>query len=285
MALRARKLEPVTKRLKLLLFGPAGVGKSTAAGSFPHSYIIDGEHGMDHYSELLARSHSVVLQTTNADEVIEEVRQLGTEKHQYRTLVIDPLTTIETDLIERAEKEFGAGDMRVWGKRDRTMRRLLNLVVNLDMNVVVVAHGKVDYGEKMVKLGTTYDGWKRLIYVFDLAIELEKRGSRRVGIVRKTRLEAFPDAAVFDFSYEEIARRYGHETVEREAVPVTTATPDRVARLRALIDLLKVDEDTVNSWMKKANVDALEDMPAAAVEKCIEWMDKKIAAAAAGKEG
>ena len=282
MALKAKKLEPVTKRLKLMLFGSAGVGKSWAASSFPHSYIIDGERGLDHYTDHLAESHSVVLQTTNAEEAIEEVRSLGTEKHGYRTLVIDPITTLETDLIERAEKEFGAGDMRVWGKRDRTMRRLINLVLNLDMNVILVAHGKVEYGDKMAKLGTTYDGWKRLIYAFDLAIELERRGARRVGIVRKTRIEAFPDGDVFDFSYAEIAKRYGEGVVEREAVPVAAASPERVARLKALIDLLKLDSDTVGAWLKKANVDGLDDMPADAVEKCIDFVDKKIAAAAAG---
>lgn len=276
MALRARKLDPVTKRLKMMLFGGSGVGKSTAAYQFPRSYIIDGEHGLDHYAGLVEKSNSVVLQTTNSDEVIEEVHSLNTEKHQYRTLVIDPLTTIETDLIERAEKEFGAGDMRIWGKRDRTMRRLMNMVFNLDMNVVIVMHGKIEYGDKMAKLGTTYDGWKRLIYAVDLALELERRGTRRVGIVRKTRIEGFPDGAEFDFSYAEVAKRYGEATVEREAVPVTAAAPERVARLKALVDLLKLDEDTVGAWLKKANVDDLEDMPSEAVEKCIDWASKKI---------
>lgn len=284
MSLRAKKLEPQTKRLKLLLFGGAGVGKSTAAASFPNSYIIDGEHGLDHYSALLAESHSVVLQTTNSDEVIDEVRALGTEKHEYRTLVIDPLTTIETDLIERCEKEFGAGDMRIWGKRDRTLRRLTNLTFNLDMNLVVTMHGKIEYGDQMKKLGTTYDGWKRLIYAVDLAIELERRGTRRVGIVRKTRLAAFPDGDVFDFSYAEIAKRYGEETMSRAAVPVAAAPAERVAKLKALVELLRLDADTVGAWLKKANVDGLDDMPAEAVEKCIEFVEKKIAAAAAGKE-
>ena len=35
--LRARKPEAVTKRLKLFMFGPAGVGKTTAAIQFPNS--------------------------------------------------------------------------------------------------------------------------------------------------------------------------------------------------------------------------------------------------------
>ena len=44
-ALRAKKPEAVTKRLKLFMFGPAGVGKTTAAIQFPNSYIIDCEKG------------------------------------------------------------------------------------------------------------------------------------------------------------------------------------------------------------------------------------------------
>jgi len=43
--LRARKPEAVVKRLKMFMFGPAGVGKTTAAIQFPNSYIIDAERG------------------------------------------------------------------------------------------------------------------------------------------------------------------------------------------------------------------------------------------------
>jgi flagellar biosynthesis GTPase FlhF len=45
MALRAKKPEAVEKRLKLFMYGPAGVGKTTAAIQFPNAYIIDCEKG------------------------------------------------------------------------------------------------------------------------------------------------------------------------------------------------------------------------------------------------
>ena len=54
--LRARKPEAVTKRLKLFMFGPAGVGKTTAAIQFPNSYIIDCERGAENYDKLIAAS-------------------------------------------------------------------------------------------------------------------------------------------------------------------------------------------------------------------------------------
>jgi DNA polymerase III delta prime subunit len=135
MPLTAKKAEPITKRLKLFLYGDPGAGKTTAAIQFPRSYIIDCERGTDHYSRHINASKSVVLQTVDADEVIQEVRSLGTDKHDYRTLIIDPITTMEADLVQKGEKLFGAGDMRIWGLRDRTMRRLMNLIIGLDMNV------------------------------------------------------------------------------------------------------------------------------------------------------
>ena len=45
MALKGIKPEMKEKRLKLFLYGPAGVGKTTAAIQFPQSYIIDMERG------------------------------------------------------------------------------------------------------------------------------------------------------------------------------------------------------------------------------------------------
>src|SRR5689334_24808609 len=86
--LRAKKPEAVTKRLKLFMFGPAGVGKTTAAIQFPKSYIIDCEKGAENYDKLISASDSVIYQTTDMNEVIKEVKSLLTEKHDYRTLVI-----------------------------------------------------------------------------------------------------------------------------------------------------------------------------------------------------
>ena len=76
MALRARKPEAVTKRLKLFMFGPAGVGKTTAAIQFPNSYIIDCERGSENYDKLITESGSAVFQTTDIQEVIAEVKSV-----------------------------------------------------------------------------------------------------------------------------------------------------------------------------------------------------------------
>src|ERR1700757_788192 len=101
MALRAKPPEAVTKRLKLFMFGPAGVGKTTAAIQFPKSYVIDCERGTENYDKLITGSGSVVFQTTDIHDVIAEVKSLLTEKHDFRTLVIDPITPVYNDLLDK----------------------------------------------------------------------------------------------------------------------------------------------------------------------------------------
>lgn len=276
MALKAQKPETIEKRLKLFLFGSPKVGKTTAALNFPSVYLIDTEKGSvhDQYVNLMQANGSQVFHTNDVDDVIEEIRTLGTEKHSFKTVVIDPVTMLEADLVEKAEKEFGAGDMRIWGKRDRKMKRLLNLLNKLDMNVIVTAHGKIDYGPNMTRLGTTFDAWKRWPFAFDLIIEIEKRGADRVALVRGSRLETFVESEVFTWSYDEFKRRY--PIIEKDVEPVILATAEQVSELKSLLDLVKMPEGTLDKWLTAANVDVLEDMPSSSIEKCIELVRKKI---------
>lgn len=276
MALKAKPPESVNKRLKLFLFGSYKVGKTTAALHFPLTYVFDGEKGTVHeqYKRLMDANGSEVLHTNDVDEVIEEARMLGIEKHNFRTVLIDPITMLEADLIEKAEKEYGAGDMRIWAKRDRKLKRLVNLLNRLDMNVIVTAHGKIDYGPNMTRLGTTFDGWKRWPFAFDLIVELERRGTERVAIVRGTRLEQFTDGEAFTWSYEEFQRRY--PSIDKLATPVELAHPEQIAELKRLLDVVKMPDDTVDKWIIKAGVETLDDMTADAVGKCIAFVRAKL---------
>jgi hypothetical protein len=281
VALRGRKPEAVNKRLKLFMFGPAGVGKTTAAIQFPNSYIIDCERGTENYDKLVAESNSVVYQTTDVQEVIAEVKSLLTERHEFRTLVIDPITPIYNDLLEKCEARVGADFGRHYGAANKEMKRLANLIMALDMNVVITAHAKAEYGEGLRKLGYTFDGWRQLDYWFDLVIELGKRGKKRFGKVVKTRIEAFPDEDLFEWSYEAIRKRYDASTLEREAHALVLASPQQVQEVQQLLSVVRLPEGLVEKWFSKAGVDAWEDMPADVIGKCIEYVKGRLPAAGA----
>src|SRR4051795_11809870 len=143
--LRAKKPEAVTKRLKMFMFGPAGVGKTTAAVQFPASYIIDCERGAENYDKLIAGSGGVVFQSSDMNEITAEVKSLLTEKHDFRTLVIDPITPVYNDLLEKSELKVGSDFGRHYGEANKHMKRLANLILALDMNVIITAHSKKEY--------------------------------------------------------------------------------------------------------------------------------------------
>lgn len=282
MALKGKAPTTETKRLKAMFFGLAGVGKTTAAIQFPRPYLIDTERGAENpqYVKLLQAAGGAVFQTSDFDELVGEVTALLSEKHEYQTLIIDPITVVYSDLLDKAEKKVGTEFGRHYGEADKRMRRLINLLLRVDMNVIVTAHAKTVYGDKLVKLGDTFDGYKKLDYLFDLVIELQKRGSDRVGIVRKSRIETFPDGEVFPFTYNEIASRYGHDPMERTSKPEKLASEDQIKELTKLVDLLKVSGDIVDKWLTKAKAETLSELPADVAAKCIEWCKKQVEVAA-----
>jgi hypothetical protein len=279
--LRAHKPEAVVKRFKMFMFGPAGVGKTTAAIQFPNSYIIDGERGTENYDKLITASGSSVFQTTDVNEVMQEVKALLTEKHDYRTLVIDPITTIFNDLLDKCETQVGADFGRHYGAANKTMKRLANLIMNLDMNVIVTAHAKAEYGANLSKLGYTFDGWRQLDYWFDLVVELTKKGKKRMAKVVKTRIEAFPDDEIFEWSYDAIKKRYDSSILERTAQQVSMASPDQVRQIKELLNVVRLPDGLVDKWFTKAQVDTWEDMPADTLAKCIDYVKGRLPSDAA----
>lgn len=280
--LRAKKPEEIQKRLKALFYGSAGVGKTTAAISFPKVYLIDTEKGAENsqYAKTISKNGGAVFQTSDFDELMTEVKALLTEKHEYKTLVIDPLTTLYNDLLDKSALKNGTEFGRHYSEANKQIKHLLNLLLRLDMNVIITSHAKNEYGQNMSVLGQTFDCYKKLDYLFDLVFEVQKRGKDRVGIVKKSRIESFPDTEHFPFSYDEIASRYGKEVLERDAVAQEFASEQQVTEIVRLIDLIKVPEEVYQKWLDKSNSEKWEEMPADALQKCIDFLQLKIKGAA-----
>ncbi len=278
MALRGVKPEAIEKRLKALFYGSAGVGKSTAAASFPKVYFIDTERGIenDQYVKLIQKNDGAVFQTSDFEELMKEVKSLLTEQHGYKTLVIDPLTTLYNDLLDKSAIKNGTDFGKHYNEANKKIKHLLSLLLRLDMNVIITSHAKNEYGTNMSVLGQTYDCYKKLDYLFDLVFEIQKRGKDRVGIVKKSRIEAFPDGDTFPFGYEEISRRYGTSVLEKDSVAEILASAVQVKEILRLVELLKVPEETWQKWLDKFNSEKFDEMPSEAIQKYIDFLKLKI---------
>jgi KaiC/GvpD/RAD55 family RecA-like ATPase len=281
MALRAKKPESIEKRLKALFYGKAGVGKTTAAIQFPKPYLIDTEKGAvnNQYTEILNKNGGAIFQTTDFEDMVIEIKSLLTEKHTYKTLIIDPLTIVYNDLVDKASllgTEFG----KHYGVANKKMKHLLNLLLRLDMNVIITSHSKNEYGNNLVVLGQTFDCYKKLDYLFDLVFRVEKRGNgntvERVAYVEKSRIKSFPECEYFPFNYEEISKRYGKDILEKESLPQILANESDVKELSRLIELLKVPSETIDKWLTKAEAETLDEMSKDNITKCINFLKEQI---------
>ena len=293
MALRGKKPEDRKQRLKLLLSGPAGVGKTRAAIQMPKPYIIDTEQGSVHYGEMIEKSGGAVYETTSASDIIAEVRSLLTDKHPFLTVVIDPITTVYDLALAEGERKVGTDWGRHYGYANELFKRLCNLLITLDMNVVITAHEKDDYETitdpktgkaERVKTGVTFDGYKKLDYIFDLWLALRRQqksaaNSPRIAHVMKTRLEVeFPDQAEFPWTYEALAERFGKERIEKGVESITLASADQVSRMQFLLSRLADDEKKALKIDKAlSEFDELADMPADRMSKGIALIELHLA--------
>ena len=280
MALRGKKGSTIEKRLKCLFYGVAGAGKTTAAISFPGPYIVDAERGSENsqYLKLIDDRGGAIFQSSDFNEVITEVKSLLSEKHEYKTLIIDPLTVIYDQLVDQAASRgidataFG----RHYVEANKQIKRLLQLLLRLDMNVIITSHAKNEYGKDMSVLGSTFDCYKKLDYLFDLVIEIRKVGLKRIGIVKKTRIATFEEGSDFDFSYDIIADKYGRDVIERQAIAEALASSAQLIELDRLIKLLKLTPDITDKWLIKCGCTTFSDMSSETIAKCIENLQRRV---------
>lgn len=148
--------------LKVVVYGPEGIGKTTFASKFPRPVFIDTEGSTKHMD--VARTS----RPTSWAMLIEQARYFRDHPGEYGTLVLDTADWAEqlcaADLCARSKKpgieDFGYGKGYTYLAED--FGKLLNLleeVVERGMNVVVTAHAKMRKFEQPDELGA-YDRWE-----------------------------------------------------------------------------------------------------------------------------
>lgn len=291
MALKAKQPEIKEKRLKMFLYGPPGSRKTTSAIQFPKAVLIDMEKGSENYYKSIEKSGSVVLQTTSPDDVIEEIKSLLTEKHEYKTLILDPVTMFYESTQEKwtrifekhtdneKNKELQDFGMRYWGRVKSNYKAMLRMLLQLDMNIIMTAHQKDIYGSGMSKIGVGPDSMKGDNYFFDNVFQLRVENNKAIASTIKQRSDPlyppkFPDQ--FEWSYDNFCNFYGREAIERIAVPVAMSTTEQITRVTQLIETIKVPDSQIEKWFTSFDVDKWEETTQEQINKCINLIEDKI---------
>ena len=290
--LRAKKPEEVKQgKAKGLIYARSGVGKTWFSLSFPKPYYIDTEGGADgvEYQKRLKAADGAYMGpeegALDLKTIVDEIKALATEKHDYHTLVIDSITKVYQTCISNEAERLGDKDAFGASKKPaiNLMRRLVNWCMKLDMNVWFVAHETTEWGidprtGQRSEIGKMPDTWEKLIYELDLGITAVRIGSQypATAIVKKSRLSGFPEGDSFPLEYSSFAERYGKDCIESDVVQLSLASEEQIKEIERLVDVLKVPAEESEKVLTKAGADEWKDLNKDQAEKTLVWLNNKI---------
>jgi len=297
--MKAKTPEPskTHPRLKFFLYAPSGWGKTTSLiRLFPQAVIIDTEGGCDHYLSDIKDAGSALLQSNDVGEITQELTDLLTTKHSFRSVILDPVTIFYQSLQEKWRLVFAEDFERrgktsptedygfpLWDRIKKEHKRINRLLTDLDLNVAMTAHERPEYGEDMKKIGSTYDGLRGLDYLFDVVVHgfTPKKQPIRMAEVIKDRTGHFE--GVFKWSVAGFREKWDAKALEREAIPVSLATPEQVTEVKYLVDLKLCTDSWLAACKTKANAEEWSEFPADKLQKVIDSLKKKLEAKKKGE--
>ena len=290
MPLKARKPEiHPNPRLKFLISGKSGVGKTYFALNFPKPYFIDTEGGakLKEYQEKLIAADGAYMGVKEGAQdfytIIDEIKELATVQHDYKTLIIDSFSKVYLTYAAIKEEKVGYDFNRDRKEANRPSRQLMRWLEQIDMNVILICHQKDKWEKKptkdkqeLVYSGTTYDGYDKIEFDLDLWIEVEMLGKERFYNVKKSRLPMFPVGEIFALDYKKFVNFYGEDTFNKSTSPITFATQEEIDKLTKYIEILNRPTDEVQGWKVKLNISDWKEATSEQVRNIISILEEKI---------
>lgn len=154
MSLLSTISKPKDRPVMATITGDAGTGKTTLAATFPKPIFIRVEDGLQSVPEKMRPDAFPVIK--KVDDVWSQLTTLIKEKHDYKTVVIDSATQLETlfgeHIVESDPKKpkslaqanggYGAGFGAVSALHGR-VRKACQMLNEKGMHVVFIAHSDV----------------------------------------------------------------------------------------------------------------------------------------------
>lgn len=207
---KLRKPNSRKKGLKILVYGPTGVGKTMFSLSFPKIVYIDTEDGAGWYEGTEQSKNLLnVLDTqsyADLEELLDNLEDSDVEG-EFDTFVVDSETKIYENIqeaLQSVEESRAARkgrdvldanlSVRSWGKIKQLASRLQNAKIRLasqGVNVVSVAQESdvmKDAGKNVrVKVGEKPNMSKTAPYDYDVILRLFIRDGKYYGVIEKDR--------------------------------------------------------------------------------------------------
>lgn len=146
---KSLQIEP-QDNIVMIVYGKAGVGKTTFAASAPNALVIDFENGSKFLGQ---RGISVDVVRMKEWFTESEKKELWAELKNYDSIIIDPLGEAMDKLIHHYIHKVGgpmkqstrdALSMAGWGEVKKEMRNFIKALRDTGKNIIIVAHDAED---------------------------------------------------------------------------------------------------------------------------------------------
>ena len=100
--------------------------------------------------------------------------------------------------------------------------------------------------------------------------------AKRFAHIGKSRLTGFLEGDRFDWSFADFSERYGKDVIAKEVKPVVLASPEQIAEIKRLLEIVKIPEADIEKWWKKAEAESWEEFDSDKIDKCIAVLRSKM---------
>ena len=175
-----KKFSPENHHVKAVVYGGSGTGKTTFAGTAKDAIFASAEGGL----LSIANKNPNYVDITSLQDLRDLLVYLKTEKHNYKTVIIDSITEINEIIKVEIEKKNGrAMIIADWGTLSKDIRALLRAFRALPMHVLFIAQEIQEKDEdRVTKITPSLNGKAAtdIAYFMDVVgyLYIEKDGSR-----------------------------------------------------------------------------------------------------------
>ena len=162
---------------KIILYGRNGIGKSTFALKAPNPIFLDLDENI--YELPCISNKTLGFELKTFDDVLTFLGILFNEEHEFKTLVIDSLSSLEKLITQKVVKatngvtsfadiKYGAGYLKMMPFWDQFLEKLKNLWGHRKITIILLAHFK----EKREENSTGPSYMQHQINLYEKASEL-----------------------------------------------------------------------------------------------------------------